>query len=55
MVDETNVKVNNDSLPSKRRQIIIETDGQLVEVIKNELSVLEVKEICRTILMQFGG
>ena len=37
------------------RQIIIETDGSNVHVRKRDVTDLELKEICRIILMQMGG
>ena len=39
----------------KFRQLIVETDGTSIRILKSEVSTLELKEICRTILKQTGG
>jgi hypothetical protein len=41
--------------PPKTRQVIIETDGARVNMVKNEVTPLELKEICRMLLKQLGG
>ncbi len=41
--------------PPKQRQVIIETDGAGVKMVKNEVTPLELKEICRMLLRQLGG
>jgi len=42
-------------VPAKKRQVIIETDGAGVNMVKNEVTPLELKEICRMLLRQLGG
>jgi len=39
----------------KMRELIIETDGTAINIKKVELTALEVKEVCRTLLKQLGG
>ena len=39
----------------KLREMIVETDGTAVNMKKVELTVLEVKEVCRMLLKQLGG
>jgi hypothetical protein len=41
--------------PPKQREVIIETDGAHVNIKKNEVTPLELKEICRMLLRQLGG
>ena len=36
----------------KMRQLIIETDGQMVSIAKSELSPLEVRAVCQMLLDQ---
>jgi len=38
-----------------KRQVIIETDGTAVNVVKSDVSMLELNSICRIILKQIGG
>jgi hypothetical protein len=46
---------NNTPTPQER-QLIIMTDGMRVRVDpKSQVSPLEIKEICRELLKQFGG
>ena len=40
---------------AKQREVIIETDGARVNIKKNEVTPLELKEICRMLLRQLGG
>jgi len=40
---------------AKQREVIIETDGARVNITKNEVTPLELKEICRMLLRQLGG
>jgi hypothetical protein len=42
-------------VPAKQREVIIETDGARVNITKNEVTPLELKEICRMLLRQLGG
>ena len=42
-------------VPTKQREVIIETDGARVNITKNEVTPLELKEICRMLLRQLGG
>jgi len=38
-----------------KRQVIIETDGTAVNVVKSDVSILELNSICRIILKNIGG
>ena len=38
-----------------KRQVIIETDGKAVNVVKSDVSILELNSICRIILKNIGG
>ena len=38
-----------------KRQIIIETDGNGFQITKIQCTNLELKEICRQIIMKLGG
>ncbi len=40
---------------SEMKQLIIETDGDKINVVKNELSRLELKAICMDLLKAIGG
>ena len=37
-----------------KKQLLIETDGVSINVVKNDCSVLETREICRCILSELG-
>ena len=37
------------------KQIIIETDGSNVNIVKSDVSTLELNSICRIILKNIGG
>jgi len=39
----------------KMRKFALETDGTKVNIKENELTVLEIKEICRMLLKELGG
>jgi hypothetical protein len=41
--------------PTKNRQFILETDGNTVSIIKNELNNIELKGICREIIIKLGN
>lgn len=36
--------------PQRKRVVIIETDGNTIELVKNECSLLELREIGRTLM-----
>ena len=40
---------------SNLRRIVIETDGSNFRVVKAECTNLELKEICRQIILKLGG
>lgn len=48
-VEEQKVEVPKTEIP-RTRQLVIETDGNNVRIVKSELSALEIRETCRIIL-----
>ena len=38
-----------------RRKLVIDTDGQEIKIVVQEVTVLEIKEIARQLLRNFGG